>query len=234
MNELIEKYFENNLTKKEEASFKKLLVEDAEFKSEFEFQTELQNAIKVSERQNIKKQIQQFDNLENKPIFHLRSFLKYAAILLILISAGIYFFTNQNSSEQLYASYYEAYPNTEISVTRSDTNAQSAFEDAFVAYDLNDFNKANQLFDKVLHTKDADYIKFYKAICLMELNQHKEAINWFESISSTSNYQDKAMWFKSLCLLKLSNPTGAKEVLEQLVTKQSFKFIEAQELLSKL
>lgn len=234
MDDLITKYFENTLSDREKLLFEKELSENESFRSEFEFQKELQNAIQVSERRKIKQKIQRFESAPNSSVFQFRRYLKYAAILITLVSVGIYFFMNQNSSEHLYATYYEAYPNTEISVTRSNTDKKSSLEDAFVAYDLNNYEKANQLFDETLKTNESDYIRFYKALCLMELNQHKEALKVFESINPSSNYYDKFLWFKALSLIKLNNKAEAKLNLEKLVSKGSFKFNEAEELLSKL
>ena len=234
MNELIEKYFEQNLTEAEKITFEELLVKDAAFKEEFDFYKELKNAVTVAERQKIKQEVQQFEKGSNERAFVLKKYFPYAAILLFMISFIVYFATNTPSSEGLYDSYYEAYPNTAVSNTRDNSNEQSNVQQAFVAYDLNDFDTANKLFDSALTTTKADYILFYKGISLMELNKHNDALKLFETTNWSKEYVEKSLWFQSLCYLKLNDKNKAKRTLEILVEKKSFKLTEAEELLAKL
>lgn len=234
MHELIEKYFEHNLTEEEKLLFNKLLVEDSDFKKEFEFYSELKNAVVVSERQKIKKEIQQFENSDDTPIFNLKRYLPYAAILLVMLSLWFIFFSNNSNNTDLYNSYFEAYPNTEVSNTRSDINDKSVIEEAFIAYDLEEYAKANELFNLAIKISTSDYIQFYKAISLMELEQHKEALNLFESVNWSEAYKEKSMWFKSLCYVKLNQVKEAKKELTLLTEKGTFKNSEAIALLSKL
>ncbi|BCY28953.1 tetratricopeptide repeat protein [Flavobacterium okayamense] len=233
MNELIEKYFENNLTPEEQLLFDEKLNQDAEFKAEFEFHLELKNAIKLAERQKIKKEIQKFEIEAKTPVFYLKSYFKYAAIFLVMFSLWFVMFNNTNNNE-LYNSYFDPYPNTVISNTRSDVNEKTIIEEAFIAYDLGEYNKANDLFENALKVTKTDYILFYKAICLMELNKHKDAIKLFESTNLSNEYLEKSLWFEALCYLKLNNKSVARQKLETLVKKKSFKNTEAEELLSKL
>lgn len=234
MNELIEKYFEQNLTDKEKITFEELLAKDAAFKEEFDFYKELKNAVTVAERQKIKEEVQQFEKVSRPPVLVLRKYFPYAAILLFMISFIVYFATNTPSTKDLYLSYYEPYPNTAVSNTRGNSNEQPSVEQAFIAYDLNDFAKANKLFDNILATTKTDYLLFYKAISLMELNKHDEAVKIFESTSWSNEYLEKSLWFESLCYLKLNDRNNAKKSLEVLTEKKSFKHTEAKELLSKL
>lgn len=234
MNELIEKHFEENLTEEEKMKFNKLLEEDSQFKEEFEFYNELKNAVVVSERQKIKKEIQQFENVANKPVFNLRRFFPYAAILLVMLSLWFVFFNPNLNNTDLYTTYFEAYPNTEISNTRSDMNDKSVIEEAFIAYDLEEYARANELFDVSLKISKVDYIQFYKANCLMKLDQHREALELFKSVNWSEAYSEKSLWFTSLCYLKLNQKEEAKKGFTQLSEKGTFKNSEARELLSKL
>ena len=101
MHELIEKYFENQLTKEEKLEFDTLLIEDSAFKDEFEFYSELKNAVVVSERQKIKKEIQQFETATNRPVFNLKRYIPYAAVLLVMLSLWFVFFSNNQTNLDL-------------------------------------------------------------------------------------------------------------------------------------
>ncbi|MVO09477.1 hypothetical protein GOQ30_09940 [Flavobacterium sp. TP390] len=236
MNELIEKYFENNLTSKEQKELEDKLENDAEFRSEFEFYTELKKAVMVSERQKIKNQIQAFETAkkESSAKFTIRKLLPYAALFAIVFSLVLYFSSNQNSNASLYASHFEPYPNVEISNLRNDSNSSSEKE-AFTAYDLGDYKLAQELFGKIIETEPKDYLYFYNGICLMELNKYDLALTQFNAITdANSKYYEKGIWFKALANLKLNKVTTTKELLNELVTNYSFKKTEATTLLSKL
>ena len=235
MHELIEKYFENQLTEAEKLEFDKLLAEDADFKQELEFYSELKNAVTVSERQKLKKEIQQFETVSNRPVFHLKRYFPYAAVLLVMLTLWFVLFSNNTTSNtDLYNSYFDAYPNTEISNTRSDINEKTALEEAFIAYDLEEYAKANTLFDLALKISRADYIQFYKAMSLMKLEQHTEALEILQNVNWSEAYNEKALWYKSLCHLKLNQIKEAKKELTILIKKGTFKNTEAIELLDKL
>ncbi|MGV7105053.1 tetratricopeptide repeat protein [Flavobacterium sp. U410] len=236
MNELIEKYFENALTSEEQILFDERLNQDAEFKAEFDFYSELKNAITVSERQKIKAQIQTFENHEKDTIkvFNLRKLLPYAAVLVIAFSLVMYLVLNQNNTNDLYASNFEPYPNIEVSNLRSSTE-KSLENDAFTAYDLEDYKLAQELFSKLSATEPKDYIYFYDGMCLMQLENFDLALEQLNSIKEThSKYYEKAIWFKALTYMKLNEKDKTKELLNELIAHYTFKNSEARHLLSKL
>lgn len=237
MNELIEKYFENNLTSEEQFLFDEKLKNDAEFKSELEFHSELKNAISVSERAKIKAQIKEFESSkkDNIKVFNLRKLMPYAAVFLVVISIGIFFIFNQKTdSNQLYASNFEPYPNIEVSNLRS--NSENSLEnEAFTAYDLENYKLAHELFTEVLETESKDYLHFYNAMCTMQLENFDLAIKELSTVNENdSKYYEKAIWFKALIYLKLNKKKDTKILLEELVNHYSFKKEEAKQLLSKL
>lgn len=237
MNELIEKYFENNLTSEEQFLFDEKLKNDADFKSELEFHSELKNAIIVSERAKIKAKIKGFESSkkDNIKVFNLRKLMPYAAVFLVVISIGIFFILNQKTdSNQLYASNFEPYPNIEVSNLRS--NSENSLEnEAFTAYDLENYKLAHELFTEVLETESKDYLHFYNAMCTMQLENFDLAIKELSTVNENdSKYYEKAIWFKALIYLKLNKKKDTKILLEELVNHYSFKKEEAKQLLSKL
>lgn len=234
MNSLLEKYFENTLTPEEQAELNTRLIHDAELRAEFDFHQALQNSISVSERQNIKAQLQQFEEPTPGKVISIKKWLPYAAIFIAIVSLWTYVYLNQSTHEELYASYFEPYPNTEVSITRGETHQKEAIVNAFSAYDLENYQEANRLFDMALQASNEPYLHFYKALCLMELNAHQEALEIFENTSWTIDYQAKATWFSALCFLKMKELTKAKEKLQYVVEKKAFKYPEASTLLSEL
>lgn len=234
MDKLIEKYFEQTINDEEKHLLNKMLAEDADFRLEFEFYSELKNAITISEREKIKKEVQALALPRNTPAFYLKRFLPYAAGLLLVISAWIYLSTRSEDNEKLYLAYYEVYPNTEVSNTRNDFSQSSTIKDAFIAYDTEDYEEADRLFGLAQVESNTEYIRFYRAVSLMELGSHKEALELFSDDNWSESYRGKVLWFQALCYLKLGKNKEAKKALEVLSNDYPFKTEEAKELLSKL
>ncbi|WP_417873822.1 tetratricopeptide repeat protein [Xanthomarina gelatinilytica] len=236
MKELLEKYFENTLSTEEQLLFDERLQNDKKFKEAFEFHAELKNAVTISERQKIKSEIRSFEAQEKSTVkvFKFRKLLPYAAILVIAISTGLYFYAHQNTTDGLYAYHFEPYPNIETSILRSD-GERSLENDAFTAYDLEDYKKASGLFSKLLEKDPKVYFRFYKAICLMQLENFDLALQQLDEIMpENSEYYEKAIWFRALTYLKLNETDKSKQLLNQLVSKYTFKNVEAKKLLSEL
>jgi hypothetical protein len=232
MNELIAKYFENTLSDTDKVLFEKQILEDDTFKSEFEFQKELQKSIQVSERQKIKSSLQQFE----KPkviMFNLKRLYPYVAILVLFFSLWI-IFKNDSNTQDLYTEYFSMYPNVVEPISRS-SNEKSLKQEAFENYELGNYNKA--LFDfevlKTSNESDRDIINIYKAnIYLYSKNPEKAIIILKENLEESNEWMDKNLWYLSLAYLKLGNSKKAKETL-LLLSKETNNF-KKQETLSLL
>lgn len=113
--ELIDKYFSNSLSQKEQLLFNDLLQNDEGFKTEFLFQKDLKKAIAQNKRENLKKTLQSFESkLESRPkyiSFPKKWLVAASLILLVGLSAILIKNTFFPSNEKLFTENFEPYRN---------------------------------------------------------------------------------------------------------------------------
>ncbi len=241
--ELIEKYFSNSLNDEEQIVFNNLLKNDPAFKEEFLFKKDLKKALSHNQRNSLKTTLQKFESdIDKEKVFPLRKWMAAASIVLVL---GFSYFllsdSFNNSSEKLYAEYFEPYRNIVHPVVRGE-NGNNIESSAFLAYENRKFYKAINLFNSVSNKED-EYIRFYTAMCHLGLNDNLEAINLLLPIAtnetndnSNLNFKEKANWYLGLAYLNSGDINKAISQFSVVANnpEKSYKKEEAQEILDKL
>ena len=209
--DLIEKYFSNSLSPKEQLRFNKLLQSDEKFKKDFTFQKDLQKVIARNQHNDLKKTLEDFE--KDKPVVSLFNISKkwlVAASVLIIVGLGFVFLKSSfyPSPEKIFAENYEPYRNIVLPIERGE-NSNTIEHSAFIAYENGNYHKAINLFNSV-PKKDTKYILFYKSMCYMSLNKTKEAITLLKAItdsdnevSSEKNFNEIANWYLALAYLNI-------------------------------
>lgn len=237
---LLHKYFENTLSQEEQKIFDDLLEHDVDFQEQFKFEEDVKKAIADKERAHLKKKLQGYEKQLSKPEQKKNAFwkpLRIAASIALIIAAGWYFYTNSisNSPEELFASNYEIYPNTVYSITRGDVDDTSLERKAFEAYEQNDIQSALVLFEELSAKSGLDYVDFYLAQVNLANEETQKALSAFEGIITQNNdFKTEALWYASLCRIKLNQPKSAVPLLEQLIEDGSYKKEAASSLLKEL
>lgn len=237
---LIHKYFENTLSPEERDFFDKLIKEDSDFQEQLKFEKDVKKVIDDKERLILKSKLKEFETQLPKPKSRkndLNKFLRIAASIAVLIAAAWYFYATSFSvsPEELYASNYEIYPNTVYSITRSDTNDTSLERRAFEAYESNELSIAISHFNELSEKSGLDYIDFYLAQAYLADGQLQSALNLFEKIiNEQSDFKTEALWYASLCKLKLNQPKEAIPLLNKLIQIGVYNKEAAVSLLKKI
>ena len=241
--ELIDKYFNNSLSPKEQLKFNELLQNDDKFKKEFVFQKDLKKVISKHQQNDLKKVIEDFEK-ENSNMKFINIPKKWlvAASIVFLIGVGFVFVKSNfyPSSEQLYVENFEPYRNIVFPVERS-IPSNSIEQSAFVAYENNNYHKAINLFNSIPNNND-NYVIFYKAMCYMSLDKTEEAVNLLLSISDNNsgkngtNFEEISTWYLGLAYLKLEQNNDAMEQFKNVTNggEAVFKYEEAENLLKYL
>jgi hypothetical protein len=238
MKELIDKYFENTLSDAEKMAFENSLATNQEFREEFEFQNKAQKAIHLKERNELKLTLKQIEAKQTKSDLKIikKTIWPFvaAAMILILGTVGLYHFYGSNSDNQtLYASYYQTYPNVVSPLVRGE-NSQSNTQEAFNAYEANNFEAASLLFHQI---KDKEYARFYEAVCYLELGKTEKAIVVFNQNTFTDEpipFETYRKWYLALAYLKIDKKEAAKPLLLELIKTENSQKLQAEELLNKL
>jgi len=237
--DLINRYFEGSLSESELKTLKDLLENDTDFKEHFEFQKELQSALKKEHRKNIKAMLSNLKTKkdEAKPkVFYLRPWLAAASIVILVGFGSWFLFFNSNNlnTDALYATHFVPYENVVNPIQRG-VEVENIKAKAFVAYENGEYEKALQLFEQSdTHSKN-HYITFYEGIILMQLNKHKKAIILLnEYITNNGKLADRATWYLALSYLKQGDVKACKATLKKLIALNSFKINNAKNLLNTL
>ncbi len=243
--ELIDRYFDNSLSPKEQLLFNDLLQNDLVFKNEFIFRKDLKKVIAVSQQEDLKTSLGKFEDKiqQNSRLMMLPKKWLVAASVFILATIGLYSVKTEYfpSNEVIYETYFQSFRNTIQPVVRGE-NPNTIEYRAFVAYEAHDYYKAINLFNSVADP-EASYINFYKGLSYMEINKLSRAIELLIPIAEAENlkgksvnFDEKAKWYLALAYIKNNEDKKAIEELSLISNQPShtYKKEEALEVLAFL
>ncbi len=243
--ELIDRYFDNTLSPKEQLLFNDLLQNDLDFKNEFIFRKDLKKVIAVSQQEDLKTSLGKFEDKiqQNSKLMMLPKKWLVAASVFILATIGLYSVKTEYfpSNEAIYETYFQSCRNTIQPVVRGE-NPNTIEYRAFVAYEAHDYYKAINLFNSVADP-EASYINFYKGLSYMEINKLNRAIELLYPITQaenlkgkSANFDEKAKWYLALAFIKNNENKKAIEELSLISNQPSgtYKKEEALEVLTFL
>ena len=242
--ELIERYFDNALSHAETADLKDRLKADPELKRLFDQEKLLVNTIRYQGAQHNLKFLKHLEKSFAQSQRHLtiKSWHYYAAAacIALLIAAGIFLPFSQESSQELYANYFEPYPNVfEPSLRGASslrgTVAASQRLEAFQTYEEGDYEKAASLFASLLKENKEPGILLLLGNSNLALGKTAEAKeNFKDLITSYDELDIQAKWFLSLCYLKEGQTLQARDLLKELGSTEISYATKAKELLKKV
>lgn len=228
----ITKYFENSLSASEKDEFDKLLATDTEFAKEFQFQKDLKEAIKLNERANLKKELQDLE-LHSRPKSY-KKWLVAASVAVVFSFLGYYFFQLKPTTQELFAENFEPYRNIIHPIVRGEQSDLKTL--AFVAYENENFKEASKLLEKLYSEEKNSAYLFYQGISLMKENKTDEAITIFKKqLESQDKFTNKTNWYLALCYLKKEDITTSQSFLEKVITSDEVsKKEKAKKLLQQI
>lgn len=237
MNEevLIEKYFEGTLTQDEQTAFNELLKTNKAFANEVILQQQLKTAITIQERAKTKNFLKNIDAKQPQKVSNFKWLYAAAAILLIVLS-GIWVFTQKPDGKELFAAYYQPYPNTIAPIVRGENNTiKDSVYNAFAAYENKEYTVASAQFNALYNSTGKSYFKIYEAVCLLALDKTQEAIQILtKNIYEEEDTQIIKNWYLALAYIKQNNFANAKPLLQQVAATENIVQQPAQKLLEKL
>ncbi len=243
--DLIDRYFENSLSPKEQNLFNDLLQNDSDFKNEFLFQKDLKKVIAFSQQEELKSTLSHIEeHVKKKSLFMIvpKKWM-VAASLLLITTLGLWSVKSlyYPSNEVIYKDYFQVDRNTIQPVVRGESLKTIEYR-AFVAYEAQDYYKAINLFNSV-KTPDEAYIIYYKGLCFLALEKSDEAIALLSEVATkqgldgkSADFKEKANWYLAMAYLKNNETEKAISRLSLIINNPSsnFKKQEAQEVLGYL
>lgn len=237
--ELIDRYLSESMTEVEVKDFENLLKVDKVLHAEYVRTLAAHKLIEEAGRLELREKLDVFESDEQVvdktiiPLWFKRT-MAIAAVFIVVFGLYQVVFNSTISSDAVFESYFETYkaPSVERnSETTLDTNLQSAMK----AYETKAYDEAIILFNKV-EDKTNYVTSFYKGLSYLSSKSpnYNLALQNFESVLQTDNdYNQQALWYKGLTLLKLKETGKALEVFQTIVETASYNYAKAKEIVNE-
>lgn len=230
--EMMDRYLNGELEGPELKHFEQRLNADVEVKEELELHKAIDEAIMEEDimrfRDTVNYIYAEDEKVKRLPTGFTRRKLYYAAATLALLMAtgGIVKNLMQpdyNNSE-IFDKFYQPY---EVTVTYRSGNTETdrLLLTALQKYEDEDYKQALILFEQLLEKRKDDMaVNLYSGISYMEVEKYQKATHSFQSIITDNNnlFIEQAEWYLAMCYLKTEDNTKAKELLDELIKKESY------------
>lgn len=240
--ELVEKYFDRELTEEEDRLITQRLETDQEFKALFEQEKILIQSIRLSELEQDLHRLKELEkNLSGDgqtgdgPSFHVKPwYYAVAAAVALLATLSVWQLPQRANPEQLFEAYFTPARNVyEPRVRGTDPAAQRAA--AFQAYEWGNYKLAVDQFTALLKEKQEPGMLLLNGNAnLMLGNVQAAEENFLALIRDFNELDDAGRWYLGLCYLKDGETNRAKEVLGELAKGEGLYATKATELLEKV
>jgi hypothetical protein len=237
--ELVERYFDNEMTEDEAQAFLERLKTDLELRHMFDRERLLIKTVQYDAVKNNLLFLKDLDrslpavSLQEKKI----SWLYYAAAatVTLLTVFGVYFYNaSTGSPEELYAENFQPYTNV-FEPTERGVSERSERARAFEQYDLANYQEAAILFSRLTENSREPQLLLLLGNSNLAIGNTEEAIaNFMAVIENSKELRSPALWYLSLAWLKAGNEQNAKETLNQLLADENPYSTRARELVNKL
>lgn len=238
--DMIERYFDNEMTEVEKVNFQEKLKSDLELRHLFDREKLLINTIRFD---GAKNHLAFFKELEKSlPDVTVEqksssTWIYYAAAasVVILLVSGIYFFrAGDPAPTELYAEYFTPYPNVfEPTVRGSEQATKRSL--AFQKYEEGDYQQAADLFSELIADEREPGMLLLLGNANLSLGKTEEAKSNFNEVIKTSVENSvPAQWYLSLAYLRDGQTSSAKETLRLLTESKNQYTKKAEDLLSRL
>jgi len=144
--------------------------------------------------------------------------VRYAAVFtgLMLLGTIMTLMLQNQGSDELFKKYYNPYEIITISRSQNTAQGENLFNKATELYSRGEFSGAAELFSEFLvNNPMRQDARFFKGMAEMETENYPVAIKSLSYLEAENNglYQDKAMWYLSLCYLAMGDLDNARTEL---------------------
>lgn len=237
--DLIEQYLNGRLSETERLAFEEKVKHEEVFRAEVEELKLIREGIHIASRKEILKSLK---DLEAKlpevdfPVVPLwrNSWLRVAAGISLLAICIYLLWPRTQEPTQLFAEYFEPYPNIIMPTVRGVVENDSTLKaQAFRAYDQRDFVKAIELFVQ-LSIQD-EVVLLYLGNSYLASGQPDKALPLLEKVLNEFDvFDEQAEWYIAISYLKLEEKEKAKGALKKVIARGSSYKSKAQLILEKL
>jgi tetratricopeptide (TPR) repeat protein len=242
--EWIERYLNPGTTQEEKSLMEDRMANEPELKSKFQKHKQLIAGIRFAHLQDKVNQLRLLESslppieIKRGKEIPFASFWKplAAAAALAVVIASYVLINQPPKPEELYAQYFQPYPNVfEPTLRGSEEAGLSKRSLGFRAYDQADYTKAAALFREALNEQEDPGILLLLGNANLVLGNVEEAQNNFLTLIKNFDELDaQAKLYLGLSYLKQGDSKKAKLILQELGDPQATYSKKAKELLNSL
>ncbi len=215
--EWIDRYLNGLLAADEKKLFEQKMQSDTAFHQQVKVIAELREGIREAGRKELLKEMKAWDQASPPlPVatavwWHAWP-VKIAALLVVSLSV-FFLWPKENTRPDLFARYFEPYPNVVMPTVRGDEDADSTvIQKAYRAYDQGNYAEAIRLFESVGAGDES--VALYLANSYLAGGETGKAIPILEKLESGSKlFEEEARWYLTLAYLEAGNNEQAVRLL---------------------
>ncbi len=242
--EWIERYLSPELSPEEKRWMEKRMDIEPDLKSKYQIHKQLIDGIRYSHLQNKLEQLKVLESTlpsveptESRSVIFANYWKPLAAAASLAIIIAAYVLINQPPKpEELYAQYFQPYPNVfEPTLRGADDAVITSRTMGFRAYDQGNYEKAVLLFNEALREKEDPGILLLLGNANLVLGNVEDAQNNFLTlIKDFDELDSQARLYLGLSYLKQGDSKKAKLILQELGDPEATYSKKAKELLNNL
>lgn len=241
---VIDAYFNGDLSPEGLAEFDAKLQDDVEFQAEFQQIKMIRVAMKNQVKSEVLNRFQELESAlsvkkSSKSQSNIKRYIAIAASLILIVSLA-YLTTSEGVKEidgnAIFMENYQAYTNLELGTERgTEVDLTNLKSQAYYAYDLGNYGQAATDLTKLVEMEKTAANYFYLGLSNIEIGESETAFANFNTvINNFSEYKEQAQWYLALVLLKEGESEQALSSLVALVVKEkAFKEQSAKILLEE-
>ncbi|MEL7531159.1 MAG: hypothetical protein AAFN10_07635 [Bacteroidota bacterium] len=237
---LIDKYLRGEaFSEAEKENWESWQTEPA-FADLLSYNHDLMVALKQKGRETLKNELAELQNLHQKAEGTIRSmrliWVAVAAAAAICLLWLVIPSQRSISTDELYASYYERFPNVANPLTR-DSGPKNLKDRAYAKYEQGAYTEAIKLFDSLMLVEPSLTHKFYQGVSAMEASEWDLARTNLDQVSAsdTSRFAQAAQWYMAMVALRNARLEEAKSLLTAIREDSAHPYQEeASEILEAL
>lgn len=235
-----DRYTSGEMSSGEQKDFELALKENDSLRQDFEDYQQMNQGLRAFAYQQMSEKISNWESeiaveSQTKVIPFKKWYMVAATILLLIVAAFSWWkFGLQESTGDLYASYYQPYPD----ILTSRGSGERDLNEALFSYEAGNYDVAIEKFDQILaDDQNNSELRFYLGQAYLANNEVNNAQIIFTSLLTEKSFalSDANQWYLALAYLKSGNIESTKEILLRINSDTNHTYKEkSKQLLDRL
>lgn len=231
----IDRYVNGLMNVDERNQFEQRMREHVELAESVHMHRDVLMGVEYYFLKELKQELNNADQQKTKS--SIKTYLAIAASVCLLASAGLtyYLLFATSSSNELFMTYFEPYPNIIAPITRSSENA--SYEEVMQLYEAAQYAEVIPKLNLLIENRSENLeLVFYRGVSYLGANQPERAMADFKTVikGGEKNFLEPSYWYLGLSQLKMDKIEEAKVSFEKLKEKEGALAKQAREVLEDM